>query len=354
MTENTKQGTSIPERARKLWQWYWPWKENRKAAYMHGGITLACCILLAVILIAIFGGKNNETPTLNVPETTTTAQTTAETTAETTVATTTAETTPAVTQAVTTKNPNPVIAKAPAIKWGDTRDVATLRSRNGDCIGYIQVPNTHMDYPVLQTPSDVQYYMYRSFGKVKNKEGSIFADGRAPITATSTPDNTVLYGHNMANDSMFADVHLYKDVNFYKKSPLAYFNSIAGNGVYKIFALFLADAQTGSDGYGKYRGATDFELNYYNKHSFTSADDFNAYYNDIMLRSMFTTGVDVKYGDKLLMLSTCGSDTRDLTNSRLVLVARKVRDGESTDVDVGAASMNPKVQMPKAWYAIHK
>lgn len=232
-----------------------------------------------------------------------------------------------------------------------SEDYAKLYAVNNELVGWVKVPETRIDNAVVQATDNEKYLNLTLEGK-KDNAGTVFADHRGPITKDSMPKNTILYGHNMKSGLFFADVHKYKDVNFYKTSPIVEFNTLYEKGQYKIFAIFFADPET--DAAGKpTRGASEFELNYHNGYNFTDEAAFNIYVGEAQKRSLITTGVDVKYGDYLLTLSTCGSDSKDFSNSRLVLMARKVREGETADVDVSKAVKNDSVVMPEAWYQVH-
>lgn len=82
----------------------------------------------------------------------------------------------------------------------------------------------------------------------------------------------------------------------------------------------------------------------------TSEEDFNLFVQSVLRRSLINTNVDVEYGDQLLTLSTC---TYEFSEARFVVVARKVREGESTEVDTASASMNSNPLMPDVWYELY-
>ena len=82
-----------------------------------------------------------------------------------------------------------------------------IYDQNNDTVGWIKIEGTKMNYPVLQTPDDPNYYLYRDFDKKQSKRGSIYAWGDADINKPS--DNITLFGHHMADGSMFACLNEY-------------------------------------------------------------------------------------------------------------------------------------------------
>ena len=87
-------------------------------------------------------------------------------------------------------------------------------------------------------------------------------------------------------------------------------------------------------------------------HEFIDAQDAQQtqdYIDSVLVRSIINTGVDVRSDDQLLTLSTCSYEFKD---ARFVVVARKVRKGESASVDTSAAVMNPNPLYPDVWYQL--
>ena len=219
-------------------------------------------------------------------------------------------------------------------------DFIKLYARNNDIVGWVKI-NDDIDLPVVQS-TDNAYYLTHDFDKAESKSGTIFADYRASISAEKTSGNIVMYGHNMWSSTMFSKLTRYyyekdlegatdevKKLSYYKKNPLVQFDTIYGNGTYKIFAccLFNTDYNDGE------------VYPYTEKINFANKDDFNNYILDVMDRSSFFTDVDLTYGDEIITLSTCYM-LYDTDTLRCVIFARKVRDGESTDVDVSKAVIN--------------
>ena len=200
-------------------------------------------------------------------------------------------------------------------------EYAGLYNENHDFIGWLNVPGTNIDEPVVQTDNN-EDYVHLNFQGEEEFAGTLFADYEGPITPEGMPQNTVIYGHNMRLKFKFAALHHYKDnIEFLKVSPVINFNTLYHNNQYKIFSVFLTNVEEEHGEVFRYNERIYFK----NKAEFY---DFVLECED---RSIYETGIDVEYGDEFLTLSTCDKDTgMDL---RLVIVARKVRPNESPDVD---------------------
>lgn len=89
-------------------------------------------------------------------------------------------------------------------------NIQALTTANGDCIGWLSIDGTNISYPVMHTPSDPQKYLRRNFYGKYSQSGVPFLDGRCDIQST----NLIIYGHNMKNGTMFADLKKYVDKDF--------------------------------------------------------------------------------------------------------------------------------------------
>lgn len=225
---------------------------------------------------------------------------------------------------------------------GISKDFAKLHEQNNDVIGWMTIPDTLLDVPIVQG-DDNAYYLNKTVEKKNNPFGVPYIDYRATITHDFQSSNLTIYGHAANDGSYFAPVKSYKDVEYYKKHPRLTFNTIYGKADYKIIGAFMEDV--GMDNAEKmfaYHDKIDMD-----------EKEFNEYVKNVTSRSYFKTNVDVKNGDKLVTLSTCDTelDSSVGTPYRMVLVARKVRVGEDTAVDVSKATKNTEMVMPADWVA---
>ncbi|MCH5325226.1 MAG: class B sortase [Eubacterium sp.] len=203
-------------------------------------------------------------------------------------------------------------------------EYAPLYAANNDFVGYLNILNTSVNYPVVQGV-DNDEYLHRDFYYDYSDSGTVFADYENVFSPTEPMSaNTIIYGHNMRIDSFFTEVARYYsyryDLDYFKDRAVIEFNTLYDNAKYKIFSVMLVNT---TDDYGEV-------FPYQTKINFRSRDEFNSFVAECFDRSKYYTGVDVKYGDELLTLSTCEFES-GLSDMRVVVVARKVRDGESAD-----------------------
>ena len=91
-------------------------------------------------------------------------------------------------------------------------DLAALAAENADCVGWLTIPDTGIDYPVMHTPDDPEHYLRRDFYGNSASGGTPFLDGRNLAEAEN--QNLILYGHNMMDGSMFKPLMNYLEPNF--------------------------------------------------------------------------------------------------------------------------------------------
>ncbi len=204
-----------------------------------------------------------------------------------------------------------------------------LYQENSDIVGWIEIENTQINYPVVKT-SDNDFYLTHNFYKKKERHGTPFMDYRNSFDQLNF--NTVLHGHNMKSDNqMFSDLENYYKGNgaitYYRKHPLISFDTVYEEMDWKIFAVFTCSVNSNDDSY----------FDYYNVLNLTTNEMFEEFISGVRARSIFNIPVDVKPTDNILTLSTCYYEYED---QRLVVMARKVRSGESRVVDVNAATKN--------------
>ena len=227
---------------------------------------------------------------------------------------------------------------------GETINWDALKDINKEIVGWIQMDNTQIDYPVLWHKGDdrhSQYYLSRNYKGGYDSFGSIFVDYRCEKGAKS--QNVVLHGHHMNDGSMFGNLLNYgvtsPNMDFYKKTPTVEFDTPDGQATYKIISVFKTNTLSAHGEFFNYM-VGDFQ----------NEKDFMNYVYNVRIRSMINCPVDVNEDDRLLTLSTC---SYEFTNFRTVIVARKVRVGESKKVDVSKATKNKNAVWPKVYYSAY-
>ena len=188
------------------------------------------------------------------------------------------------------------------------REYAPVFQLNPDMVGWIKIPNTKINYPVVQTPDSPNYYLKRDFYKKSSRHGTVYANEKNNLFSPS--DNVTLYGHNMSDGSIFAALHGYNKESFYKENPYITFDTIYEHHTYQIFAVFYT---------------TDIVGQGFAYHTFIDGNtiSFAEFVDECKALSLYNTGVEVSYGDKLLTLSTCDKNYAD-DHGRFVVVAKRI------------------------------
>ena len=215
---------------------------------------------------------------------------------------------------------------------------AAYWEQNRDFKGWLSIDGTQVNYPVVQA-ADNDYYLRRDFERKDNQHGVPFLDYEVELDPQS--DNAIIYGHNMKDGQMFGELLGYKDVEYLKEHPIIHFDNVYENADYKVAAVFLASTE--QDHGPKFR--------YEQFVNAASDEEFMDFVDQIQMRSMINTGVDIEEGDKLLTLSTC---SYEFWEARFVVVGRKVRDDEDSEVDTSKIEVNPEPLMPDVYYEVTK
>lgn len=214
------------------------------------------------------------------------------------------------------------------------RSRALLR-QNPDTYGWIKINDLLVDYPLVSDPGAVGpdrkfyggeeydanwFYLDHDIDASEKESGTLFLDFRDVFEADegSQSDNIVIYGHDMNDGSMFGDLRRYRyNYDLYKVCPFIKLSSNYKDYDYVIFAFLVTN--------GNYEN-NDFR--YWNMEEFKDQEEFDFYVDRCKKQCAVDLGVDVSYGDKLLTLSTCyGNDG----NSRFIVVARRLREGENAN-----------------------
>ena len=181
--------------------------------------------------------------------------------------------------------------------------ITGLTSKNPDTYGWITIPDTHIDHPIVQNEDNNDWYLDHSFLGDYLVTGSIFADFRNSRTILKN-FNTVLYGHNITTGDMFHDVTRFLDEDFFN-STLIYIYTMDGVFVYEPFSIF----------------ESRYDYNYF-RTEFASTDEFIAFAREMRDNSRFHKDIDFISSDRMLTLSTC---TNGASTQRWCLQAKLVQ-----------------------------
>ncbi len=187
--------------------------------------------------------------------------------------------------------------------------VKELKNQNSDIVGWLEIPNTSINYPVLQG-SDNQYYMNHNYKKQKSKNGSIFLTKDYNWEIPSS--NFLIYGHNLNNGTMFQELLKYSSKSFYEQHPKIRFTTVKDDSEYEIIAVF------------KSRVYYQSEKNVFRYYFFVNAEteqEYNDFIQNAKNASLYNIDATAKYGDQLITLSTCSYHVKD---GRFAVVGRKI------------------------------
>lgn len=179
---------------------------------------------------------------------------------------------------------------------------------NTDMVGWILIEDTNINYPVMQTPADPNYYLKHDFEKNYTDYGCPFM--QADCDALCPSDNLIIYGHNMKDGSMFADLAKYRSKDFRQAHKTVWFDTELGSSAYEIFAVIHTTVQADA--------ADAFPFYWFVDAA--SPEEFADYVSACKAQALYDTGISAQYGDKLLTLSTCDNITDD---GRLLVIANK-------------------------------
>ena len=185
--------------------------------------------------------------------------------------------------------PEEVISPFPEV------DFAALKSINEDVVGWIYIPDTQINYPIVQGENNDEYLYHLLTGEY-NGSGSIFLD--AKVNSDFSTRNSPIYGHNMKNGTMFAELKGYKTQEFYDAHPTAMLLTPEKNYFVHLFSAYVTD----SWGEAWEKDFTD--------------EAFQTWLKDTKEKSKFTSDVIPTVEDKVLTFSTC---IYDIADGRLVV-----------------------------------
>lgn len=186
--------------------------------------------------------------------------------------------------------------------------VKKLQKENPDIVGWLEIEDTKINYPVLQG-SDNKYYLNHNYKKEKSEIGSIFLDSDYDFNIPSS--NLLIYGHNTQNGEMFQNLLKYADKKFYKDHPIIRFTTKDEDAEYEIISVFRSKIYYQSD------------TNVFKYYFFINAEnekEYNKFVENIKKISLYKIDATATYGDQLITLSTCSYHTKD---GRFVVVGRK-------------------------------
>lgn len=186
----------------------------------------------------------------------------------------------------------------------------TLYQKNRKLIGWLQIDDTNIDYPVMQTVNN-EYYLDHNFNQEYDKNGSLFLDAACDVVDRNT--NLIIYGHHMKSGKMFGNLNSYSSKEYCEKHSTIRFDTIYEKGLYQVMYVFRS----------RIYNEDEVVFKYYRFFDAASEKEFASNMQEMAALSLYDTGVTAVYGDELLTLSTCDSSEQD---GRFVVVAKRIKE----------------------------
>lgn len=178
--------------------------------------------------------------------------------------------------------------------------VDNLKIKNEDVVGYLEIPDTTISYPVMQTKNEPDFYLNHDINKEYSFYGTPYLSAYCDLEKS---DNLIIYGHNINGGRMFGALMQYKDEKFFRKHQYIYF--LTDKKIkYEIFAVMSVDIN---------------EFPFYEFVMAKDKDDYNKFVDKVKVRSIDKTDVTPEYGQGMITLSTCDSIWGD--SYRFVIMA---------------------------------
>lgn len=171
-----------------------------------------------------------------------------------------------------------------------------------NCVAWIEIPGTDIDYPIMRKQGDPEYYLRRNYKGEYSYSGTPFLDENCNIRLSK---NLIVYGHNMKDGTMFSDLTKYKDLKFCTEHQAM---KLTIDGITYNYTLYAVCSVDASDGWYTFTAQP-------------SEDNFAELISHIQNRSSYISFTEqAEYGDHLLTLSTCDYASDD---SRLIVIAKR-------------------------------
>ena len=187
--------------------------------------------------------------------------------------------------------------------------VKQLQEQNTEIVGWLEIENTNINYPILQG-TDNSYYMTHNYKKENSKNGAIFLD--ADYNWDISSNNLLMYGHNLGNGMMFQELLKYEKESFYQEHPMIRFTTAEEDAEYEIISAFKSRV---------YYKSEKNVFRYYYFINNESEEEYNEFVKNAKNASLYPIDATASYGDQLITLSTCSYYVED---GRFVVVGRKI------------------------------
>lgn len=188
-------------------------------------------------------------------------------------------------------------------KEDKTINVEKLKGENKDCIGYLEVPETSISYPIMQTRDNPDFYLKHDFNRNYSFYGTPYLSAYCDLKKS---DNLIIYGHNINGGKMFGVLEKYKEKGFFDRHRKIYFTT-GKKREYEVFAVMSVNIR---------------EFEYWKFVMARDEKDYDEFVEKVLEHRLWSTEKKPKYDEKMLMLSTCDNGKGD--DWRIVVIGRKI------------------------------
>lgn len=200
-------------------------------------------------------------------------------------------------------------------RLANTEAVEKLQEKNSDVAGWVSIEDTQINYPVMHTPEDGEFYLKRDFDKKYSSYGMPFLDGECDLD--DEYQNMLIYGHHMKDGSMFADLLKYEDEEFLESHPIIHFDTEEEFGDYQIIGAFK-------------KSALNIEPEFLEIIRADTSERYDAFVDYVKNNGVVSTETEAEFGERLLTLMTCEYSQKE---GRLFVVAKRVDSGVRGEED---------------------
>ena len=173
-----------------------------------------------------------------------------------------------------------------------------------NCVGWLRIDGTAINYPVMQSKDDPEFYLHHAVSGEYSYPGVPFLDARCELGVSN---QLIIYGHNMKNGTMFHNLRNYSSYSWWQNHQFIDLDTVNGSARYEVMAVIQYDS--------------DHDPFRFNAYTDMDADTFDWFVRQIRSRQIYETDVTASFGNELLTLSTC--DWK-YNHGRLLVIARRI------------------------------
>lgn len=209
------------------------------------------------------------------------------------------------------------------------------RQINPETAGLITIPGTVLCHPLMQSVTSEGFYLSHDILRNRNPNGLPFLSRSSKLGAAGS--NAVIYGHNIRYGvkDVFYPLAGYEKLAYYKEHPIIEIYTEEGKTGYVVLAYYLVDT------------SDEDTFVYWEKTKFETKAEYERYFEEVRRRNWLVTDIPVSADDAFITLSSCSMELAHSGTNRMVVLARKVKEGENIEEYIMSARMNPDPLLPR-------